>query len=183
VNEWDYKTCVKSDVAEEVILGILCNFREVSKKEVIREILGRLSDIEANREVLRKYVNQLSILAQLTRLDKLTLEEVRKMPIEIDITQNAFYKYATKLGLERGMEEGIEKGIEKGLEQGREQGLEEGRKEGMKEGIKKGGEQVREQLILRLLKADYCVEEVADLLELSVGIVRSVHLKSLFPPD
>lgn len=159
LNEWDYKTCVKSDVAEEVILGILCNFKGREKKEVINEILARLNALEADPQILEKYVNQLSVLAQLSKLDKLTLEEVRNMPIKLDITKNAFYKYATEMGVKAGREQGLQ------------------------EGMAQGQDEERERIILTLLAKGLDVEKIARLLDLPIYVVRGIHLKALTPPN
>lgn len=91
------------------------------------------------------------------------LEEEYQIPIENEIREDV----NTMCNLSEGIEEkGIAKGIEKGMEQGLAQGLVQGRKEGQ--------EAERRNDILRLLKKNYTIEQIADLKDMKSEEVKAL---------
>ena len=113
---------IHSNIPEEVVLAILCDFGEDQPAQVVRQILEHLHKICRRSVRLKKYQKQLLILSRLRKMELIVKTEVEAMTIHYDIETDALYLQ----GIEKGIEEGIEKGIEKGIEEGIEKGIEEG---------------------------------------------------------
>lgn len=97
------------DSPDAWVLAILCDFGERLPREIVHDILTRLTErFGADPARLRDYVDMLDILAGNRDLN-LDIREELKM-LSIDVEKLATYQ----LGMERGMEQGMEKGIEKG---------------------------------------------------------------------
>jgi predicted transposase YdaD len=111
-----------SDIPEEVVIAILCNFGNDSKEEVVRKILNRLNQLLKGKNQHLKFQKQLLTLARLRNLELIVKNQTEAMTIHYDYEKDGLYLE----GIERGIERGIEKGIEKGIELGREEGIEEG---------------------------------------------------------
>ena len=100
---------LKSEIPQEILFAILCDFHLEEPQEIIQAILQRLKDLCPDEATFRKFVTQLNVLSQLRKLDKEVYKQALAMPIEIDITQNYAYKVATEKGLKEGRKEGAEK--------------------------------------------------------------------------
>ena len=77
-------------------------------RSTIRSILESWSGLP--RKTLRRLVEQLAVLSQLRNCDRIVKEERDRMPIHIDITQNAFYKEGEEHGEARGALQGALQG-------------------------------------------------------------------------
>lgn len=64
----DYNLFVGSQKPEEIILGILANFKQVADSIVIKEILTGLNKFAVGELDYRRYTKQLRVLAQLRNL-------------------------------------------------------------------------------------------------------------------
>ncbi len=100
---------LNSNVPEEVVLAILCDFGADQPEHVIRIILQNLMKIVGRVPRLQRYQRQLHVLSRLRKLHPISLKEIKSMPIHYDIETDELYL--------AGLEKGIEKGLEKGVEQ------------------------------------------------------------------
>lgn len=81
LSEVDYKFFLKSDKPEEVILGILANFDKENPENVLKKIIHRIEETVEGDFSLKRYFNQLRVLAQLRNLDlqlKNAMESIAK---------------------------------------------------------------------------------------------------------
>jgi hypothetical protein len=69
LSEMDYLIFVHSDKPEEVVLGILADFKEEDPENALKQILQRIEETTDTDFSLQRYFNQLRILAQLRNLD------------------------------------------------------------------------------------------------------------------
>jgi len=104
---------IHSDVPEEVVLSILCDFGRDKPAEVVRAILQNLLRVVGRVERLKKYQRQLQVLSRLRKLQPIVKKEISLMPIHYDIQTDELYLEGLEKGIEKGREEGIEKGIDK----------------------------------------------------------------------
>ena len=122
IRDLDGEVLLASADLGDNILAILTRLRD--HKAAISIIVSKIGELpEGQRDAA---VEQLIILSGLRRLEETVREEVRKMPIIIDVMENEI----------------IGPAIRSGIQQGLEQGKKEGKKEGMAEG---------EQRLLRLV--------------------------------
>ncbi len=101
---------IHSNIPEEVVLAILCDFGEDQPEEVVKQILVHLHKICRRSVRLKKYQKQLLILSRLRKMEIIVKSQVEAMTIHYDIETDGLYLQ----GIEKGIEEGIEKGIEEG---------------------------------------------------------------------
>ncbi len=71
----NYQLFLKSNKPEEIIFAVLSNFGEDLPKIAIEKIIDRLEETTENDLSLKKYINQLRILAELRKLD-LKIDEI-----------------------------------------------------------------------------------------------------------
>ncbi|RDB03506.1 hypothetical protein [Runella aurantiaca] len=80
-SELDYKIFLKSSKPEEIVLGILANFKEEDQENVIKRIIYRIEETTEGDFSLKRYFQQLRILAQLRNLElqlKTAMESIAK---------------------------------------------------------------------------------------------------------
>ncbi|CAN5137649.1 hypothetical protein BH09BAC4_BH09BAC4_41010 [soil metagenome] len=65
----DYRVFLKSVQPEEVVLGILADFKGDSAERALKRIIGRIEKTTRGDFSLRRYFNQLRVLAQLRNLE------------------------------------------------------------------------------------------------------------------
>lgn len=111
----DCDVFVRSSKPEEIILGILADFKGQNSTQVIQSILGNLRKYVRNTRSLRKYCTQLEILSKLRNLQPQTIQQIEAMPITYDITTDIRYQQ----GIEQGIEQKNRKIVEKLLANGR----------------------------------------------------------------
>jgi predicted transposase YdaD len=126
---------IDSDIPEEVIIAILCNYGNDSREEVVQKILSRLSQLEKRETLLQKFQKQLLTLSRLRNMELIVINQMETMNIHYDIEKDGLYLEGIEKGIQKGLEQGIEKGREQGIEQGREEGIEQGIEQGREEGI------------------------------------------------
>ncbi len=106
LHQYDYRQPLASVVPEEVLLAVLSDFGKERAEVVVGQIIRRLVEISGTEKALRKYVRQLLVLARLRKLSIEVKKQLRYMPIEYDIRQDAFYQQ----GIAEGKAEGIAEG-------------------------------------------------------------------------
>ncbi len=67
--ELDFHIFLKSEKPEEVILSILANFNQETTEDALTQILHRIEETSETDFSLKRYFNQLRVLAQLRNLD------------------------------------------------------------------------------------------------------------------
>lgn len=98
----DYRQLLDSNTGKEIILAILADFKNTPADAVIRLIITKLRQVSRSEQELKSYLNQLTILSRLRKLEAETIETASAMPITIDIKQDYLYNK----GLEEGKLEG-----------------------------------------------------------------------------
>ena len=88
---------------EEAIFAILCKVRD--ERQAVATILKRISKLTAARQ--REALAELSILSGRRGLKALVKEEIKRMPVSIDIHENEFLEEIYQEGLEKGLESAI----------------------------------------------------------------------------
>jgi hypothetical protein len=68
-SELDYEIFLKSNKPEEIILGILANFKNEETEKALKQIIHRIEETSDGDFTFKKYFNQLRVLAQLRNLD------------------------------------------------------------------------------------------------------------------
>ena len=89
-----------SEIPEEVILAILCDFGEDDPAKVVRDILYNLKRILRKSNRIKKFQKQLLILSRLRKMELIVKTEVEAMTIHYDIETDGLFL--------KGIEEGIE---------------------------------------------------------------------------
>ena len=69
LSELDYHIFLNSDKPEEIILGILANFKGENPEDALKQILVRVKETTKGDFSLNRYFNQLRVLAQLRNLE------------------------------------------------------------------------------------------------------------------
>ena len=92
------RTFLESPADAERILAVLC--QSTDPRETIREILGGWKHLPRKR--IEELMERLSALSLLRKCDTIAIEEIERMPIEIDITESAFFKRGEATGQARG---------------------------------------------------------------------------------
>ena len=67
--EYDYRIFLTSNKPEEIILGILANFKEENSEDALKQIISRVKETTEGDFSLSRYFNQLRVLAQLRNLE------------------------------------------------------------------------------------------------------------------
>ena len=83
---------IKSDIPEEIIIGILSNYPKSEANQVVSSIIARLKELSASPAELNGFLRQLIVLSRLRKLENLTKEKVESMPITYDITTDGLYR-------------------------------------------------------------------------------------------
>jgi hypothetical protein len=149
-----------SEIPEEVILAILCDFGEDEPTSVVRQILHNLKRILRKSNRIKKFQKQLLILSRLRKMELIVKTEVEAMTIHYDIETDGLFLKGIEEGLEKGIQEGIEKGIEEGIQKGLEKGLEEG--------IEKGIELEKQVFVHKLWSLqEFSLEKIALMVDVS----------------
>lgn len=113
MNAIDYRLFLNADSPEEIVFGILSNFKGENPRTAIENIIHRLEATTPVQRDFQKFGTQLRLLAKLRKLQPL-----------IDTVMDSiaqYFKDEEDTLYIRGEKKGIEKGLEKGLRQGREE--------------------------------------------------------------
>ncbi len=110
----DYQTVLDSDIPEEIMLALLCDFQKEEAKAVLGKIIERLQELSKDQITLQKYIRQILLLSRLRNLTALTTQKLKDMALVYDIEKDALYKEGEEVGLKKGEEVGLKKGEIKG---------------------------------------------------------------------
>ncbi|MBF0426238.1 MAG: DUF4351 domain-containing protein [Magnetococcales bacterium] len=108
---------LESPYPEENLLAVLCRLQD--ERQTLRAILARVAMMapKAGADALEKLV----ILAGLRRLGNTVKEEVKAMPITVNVMENEFLRDIFADGELKGIRIGEERGIQKGIQIGKQQ--------------------------------------------------------------
>ncbi len=95
---------INSDVPEEVVLAILCDFGEDQPEQVVRQILQHLHKICRNSNRIKKYQKQLLTLSRLRKMEIIVKSQVEAMTIHYDIETDGLFLQGIEQGIEQGAE-------------------------------------------------------------------------------
>ncbi len=110
LNQEPYEQFLQSDIPEEFILSILADMQGVDPEEIVDSILHKLRETNKSQLTFQKYVKQLVVLSRLRKLSNITKTAVKKMPIEYDVKEDAFYKEGVEDKLKSVVERLIKSG-------------------------------------------------------------------------
>jgi len=99
----DHELFIHSDQPEEVLIAILCDFKNKSAETIIETILKRLKQLENDELELSRYTRQLEVLSKLRKLQEITIKKIEAMPI--------IYDLETDIRFLQGIEKGIEQEV------------------------------------------------------------------------
>ena len=100
---------IDSQVPEEVILAILCDFGDDQSEQVVRQILQNLHKILRRSNRIKKYQKQLLILSRLRKMELIVKSEVEAMTIHYDIETDGLYLQGIEQGIEFEKKEFVQK--------------------------------------------------------------------------
>lgn len=69
-SEIDFQIFLRSDKPEEIILGILANFKGAEPEKALKQIIHRIEETTEGDLALKKYFAQLRVLSQLRKLEQ-----------------------------------------------------------------------------------------------------------------
>lgn len=115
IKSFDYEDFLKSDIPEEVILAILCNFKNTSPQKVITKVLDKLQELLKGENRFGKYLKQLEVLSKLRDLQEETIKQTSIMPIVYDLETDIRYVQGMNKGEARGVEQTINASIKRQL--------------------------------------------------------------------
>ena len=204
----DHNDFLYSNRPEDVIIAILCDFKEKSAERIIETILLRLKLLSVDDLALGKYLKQLEILSNLRNLQELTIKKLSTMSfiydLETDIRYQQGFEIGTKLEREKAQleREKLEKQIQATLERLEKEANERERlekeaqlerekleKEAQLEREKlekeaqlerEKAQQEKELMLKKLLKtAVFTTEYLASITNMSVEFIENVKLKMI----
>ena len=113
---WDisrvsYQTFIASDIPEEIMLAICADYGGEPSTEVIRKILRQIKSVSRHERSLLKYINQLTILSNMRKLEQEIITETRAMNITGRIEEFELYQ----MGQREGKKEDIRALLKSGL--------------------------------------------------------------------
>lgn len=118
IRQFETGPLLESTSIADNILAVLCH--QGAERMTIKHILRNLSHLPGKEQIDR--LLQLLILSGLRQVETVIQREVKKMPLQINLMENAFFRDAILEGIQQGEEKGIKKGMRKGMEKGMEKG-------------------------------------------------------------
>lgn len=161
----DHEKFLYSKQPEDIVISILCDFKDRTADNIIETILKRLRLFSQDELELGKYLKQLEILSNLRNLQELTIKKLNDMSLIYDLETDIRYKQ----GYEKAQKEAELKLKEAELKT-REAELRAREAE-----FKFQEEIVREMLDLNSLTK----ESIANISKTSVKFVEKIQLKIL----
>jgi hypothetical protein len=111
LHQFDYETMLNSEIPEEIMLAILCDFKQEEAEDILGKIISRLKALSKNQITLQKYIRQILVLARLRNLSALTSKQLKDMALVYDIEQDALYQEGEQKGELRKTIKGIQKAL------------------------------------------------------------------------
>ena len=113
----DYQDFIKQNTPDAIVMSVLCDFKGVDEKEIIREILKKLVRLtKQSSKEQREYFSMLEVLATNRNIDLDIEQEIEMLNLEIE--QLASYKIGEKRGEIRGEKRGEKRGEIRGEKRG-----------------------------------------------------------------
>ena len=81
-----------SQVPSVIMLALLTNFKKERKESILRLVLRNIKEHAKHENDLKKYIEQLLILARIRKLEDITEKIIDDMPITYDIEKDGLYK-------------------------------------------------------------------------------------------
>lgn len=100
---------LQSEIPEEVVLAILCDFGEDQPENVVRLILQQLQRILRKSNRIKKFQKQLLILSRLRKMELIVKNQVEAMTIHYDIETDGLFLQGIEKGIELEKQEFIHK--------------------------------------------------------------------------
>jgi hypothetical protein len=91
-----YKEFITSNIPEEVLFAILCNFQGLQAEMIIEEIFIKLRMLQESNLNFQRSVRQLDMLSLLRGLQPLILKQEQKMALTLDIKNDLRYQQGTQ---------------------------------------------------------------------------------------
>jgi hypothetical protein len=88
---------IHSNVPEEVVLAILCDFEGEQPEQVVRQILQHLHKICRNSNRIKKYQKQLLTLSHLRKMEIIVKNEVEAMTIHYEVETDGLFLQGIEL--------------------------------------------------------------------------------------
>ncbi|NJL12889.1 MAG: hypothetical protein HC913_07760 [Microscillaceae bacterium] len=79
LHELDYQDILQSEIPEESMLAILCNFKKEEAQVVLSKIIQRLQELSKDAMRLQKYIRQLLVWSRLRNLTAFTTQQLQEM--------------------------------------------------------------------------------------------------------
>ncbi len=98
-----------SEIPEEVVLAILCDFGNDQPENVVRLILQQLHRILRKSNRIKKFQKQLLILSRLRKMELIVKNQVEAMTIHYDIETDGLFLQGIEKGIELEKQEFIHK--------------------------------------------------------------------------
>ncbi|MEM9920851.1 MAG: hypothetical protein AAF990_22320 [Bacteroidota bacterium] len=152
IYDLDSEKLLRSQVPEVVLLVLLSKYDESDSEDILRKIIHRLKAISPSEKDLAKYLQQLTLLSRLRKLESSTQKIISEMSyLGVNIEEDSLYL--------KGLREGELKGVEKGLTQG----------------IAKGIKQKQDSIIHSLLASGkMSVAEIAEICDVTVAEIEKI---------
>ena len=112
IKEINCESLIDSNNSNLVILGILCDFKNKNKNEVVRKILKKIKKLCKNdNNELNNKILKLEVFSRLRNLTEIVKKEEEMLEDTIKMQDLPSYAFGLNRGLEEGREEGREDGI------------------------------------------------------------------------
>lgn len=92
LQEINYASVLDSNIPEEIMLAILCDFKEENVESVLTKIIDRLQTLSKDKIALQKYIKQILALSRLRSLENLLQKQFKNMGLIYNIKEDALYK-------------------------------------------------------------------------------------------
>ncbi len=112
------KLFLNSNKIEEVILAILCDFKNENPQNIINEILIKLNKLSKDDYEFKKNVEILEILSTNRELEEFVKKGV-EMLSQIKLEELPTFKEGLNKGLQEGLNIGLQEGLNKGILKGK----------------------------------------------------------------
>jgi hypothetical protein len=109
LSELDYRIFLNSKNPEEIILSVLANFQKKDAENVLKQIIHRIDETTNSDFSLKRYFNQLRILAQLRNLDIKFENAMESIAKYINEERDVLYLRGQKKAEERFVKNLLEK--------------------------------------------------------------------------
>jgi len=110
----DCEVFLNSNKPEDLVLAILCDFKNKNPKNVVKYIIDRLISI-TDENGFKKFMLVLEEFSELRDLKEVVKESEMFITNKVKFEDLPSYEIGMEKGFEKGMEKGMEKGIEKGV--------------------------------------------------------------------